>query len=327
MPNAWMVRAGDDNELVDVFLKKHIVAIGWKALGDATKLKDREDFKRAYALNYPDHSPGKMNVNAGQVYRFVREATIGDLVLTFDKSLREYKMGEITSDAKYDPASLPAYPNIRSVQWLKSIRRDALSTSAKNTLGSILTVFSFNSCAEEINAKVDNKTTTALVESEEEAPYSEEVRARAEELIADLVSALDAYDFQHLVGGVLKSMGFRIKESDPGRDSGIDIVAMSDAFGFTPPKIKVQVKHRVSKSSGPDIRSFTSALDPDDKGIFISTGGFTTDAKTEALRAGGRLSLMDRDDFIALMLENYEKMEPTFQAMVPLMKVWLPARS
>ena len=57
-----------------------------------------------------------------------------------------------------------------------------------------------------------------------------------------------------------------------------------------------------------------------------SPGGFTPDARTEALRAGGRINLMDRDEFIELMLEHYEKLEPRFQAAVPLVKLWLPAR-
>lgn len=40
----------------------------------------------------------------------------------------------------------------------------------------------------------------------------------------------------------------------------------------------------------------------------------------------GRISLMERDDFIKLMLEHYVKLEPKFQAMVPLVMVWLPAK-
>jgi len=38
----------------------------------------------------------------------------------------------------------------------------------------------------------------------------------------------------------------------------------------------------------------------------------------------GKITLMDRDDFIELLLEHYEKMEPRFQAIVPLTKIWLP---
>lgn len=329
MSHAWMVRAGDDNELVEIFSAKKLVAIGWNAMGDVASLADREGFKRAYAAAYPDHSIRKANTNAGQIYRFYREMSVGDFVLSYDKATRVYKVGEITSDARYSPATIDGYPNIRSVTWKAIVKRDDLSPSAKNTLGSTMTVFTFDSCAEEIRSRMGLPGTLAPVppsEEEDAAPYAEEVQGRADELISDIVSGLDAYEFQALVAGVLRAMGFRTKESDPGRDRGIDIVATSDAFGFSPPTIKVQVKHRTTKSSGPEIRSFISALNSEDKGIFISSGGFTEDARTEALRAGGRISLMERDDFISLMLERYVKLEPRFQAMVPLVMVWLPAK-
>jgi len=330
MAHAWMVRAGDDNELIETFTRLGVVSIGWIAMGDMASLTDRESFKQAYARAYPDHSQGKINVNAGQVFRFIREMHPGDLVVTFDKSTRIYSVGEITSEARYDPRAIPEYPNIRSVRWQYAVHRDRLSPATKNTLGSTMTIFTLDSCIEEIRTHVGDTGDGLLppsAEPEETVPYAEEVGSRAEELIADLMSKLDAYDFQAMVAGILRSMGFRTKESDPGRDLGIDIVATSDPFGFELPRIKVQVKHRTSKASGPDIRNFASAMERDDSGIFISTGGFTSDAKMEAHRIGGKLNLMDRDDFIVLMLEHYEKLEPRFQAMIPLVKVWLPARS
>jgi restriction system protein len=324
-----MVRAGDDNELIEAFMTQGFVSIGWKAMGDMSALADREAFKRAYTEAYPDESRGKINVNAGQVFRFMREMHPGDLVLTYDKSTRVYSVGEISSGARYDPSSGREYPNLRSVNWSYSVKRDDLSPGTRNTLGSTMTVFSLDSCADEIKAHSGDATAPNPTPGapEEVIPYSEEVKSRSEELIADLVSALDAYDFQDLVAGVLEAMGFRTRTSDPGRDHGIDIVATKDPLGFEPPRIKVQVKHRNSKQGGPEIRSFFSTLDPGDFGIFVSTGGFTTDAKTEALRTAGRLSLMDRDDFIELMLENYEKMDPGIRALVPLVKVWLPAKT
>ena len=55
------------------------------------------------------------------------------------------------------------------------------------------------------------------------------------------------------------------------------------------------------------------------------TGGFTNDARPEASQAHAPVTIMDRDEFIELMLEYYERLEPEFQAKVPLRRVWLPA--
>ncbi len=36
---------------------------------------------------------------------------------------------------------------------------------------------------------------------------------------------------------------------------------------------------------------------------------------------------MDRDRFVALLTEHYEQMEPEYQAMVPLRKVYIPVKT
>lgn len=36
--------------------------------------------------------------------------------------------------------------------------------------------------------------------------------------------------------------------------------------------------------------------------------------------------LMDQDEFISLLTENYDKLEPEFQALVPLRKVYILAK-
>jgi len=118
-------------------------------------------------------------------------------------------------------------------------------------------------------------------------------------------------------------MGYRTQTSDPGPDQGIDIIAHPDAFGFETPRIKVQVKHRKSTSGGPDIRNLVGTLGEGEKGLFVSTGGFTSEAKIEA-RRNIRLRLLDSEELVSLLLEYYEKLPSDFKALVPLRKVWIP---
>lgn len=167
--------------------------------------------------------------------------------------------------------------------------------------------------------------TPPVIEEEEALPFFEEVKAKADELIADLISRLDPYDFQDLVAGVLRAMGFRAVSTPPGPDRGVDIVAHPDAFGFQRPRIKVQVKHRKGAVGGPEMRSFSGALREGDSGLYISTGGYTNGAVLEAERSRESVTLLDRDDFIRLLIEHYEAIEPEYKARVPLRKVWLPA--
>lgn len=118
-------------------------------------------------------------------------------------------------------------------------------------------------------------------------------------------------------------MGYRTRVSEAGPDHGVDVVAHPDVFGFESPRIKVQVKHRQSSAGGPDIRNLIGALGEGEKGLFVSTGGYTTEARNEA-RKNPRLALLDAEEFVKLLIEYYPKMDSDYKAIVPLPKIWVP---
>jgi restriction system protein len=327
--HAWMIRAGNDNELASLLEKANVVAVGWDAMGDLSGLKTREQFKESYIEAYPDHSLGRVNVNNGQIYRFVRDIKESDYALTYLKDSREILIGLVTGSYEYKPNLFDdlsqEYPQIRPVQWLKRVSRDDFSAAARNSMGSTLTIFNLDDHLLEIHQAVTSETITPLPDDADESPpFFEDVSEKAKELIADLVSRLDPYDFQNLVAAVLRAMGYRAVSSKPGRDRGIDVIAHPDALKLGRPRIKGQVKHRTSAATGEEMRSFLGTLRSGDNGLYVSTGGFTSDARLEASQAHAPVTIMDRDEFIELMLEYYEHLEPEFQAKVPLRKVWLP---
>ncbi len=328
--HAWMVRAGNDNELAPFVEKEKVVAIGWGAMGDLSDLKTREQFKERYKEIYPDHSNRRVNPNTGQVYRFACAIQEGDYALTYIKDSREVLIGLVKGPYEYKPDIFDNisqdYPHIRQVEWLKRISRDDFSAAASSSMGSPPTLFSLDGHLAEIHQAATADIIKPLPEEDDETlPFFEDVSEKANELIADLVSRLDPYEFQDLVAAVLRAMGFRAVSSSPGRDRGVDIVAHPDPLGFQRPRIKAQVKHRKDTTSGPEMRSFLGALRAGDNGLFVSTGGFTNDAKMEARQAHEPVTLLDRDKFIKLMLEHYEALEPEYQSKVPLRKIWVPA--
>ncbi len=66
---------------------------------------------------------------------------MGDKVVTYDPSRRIYHVGEILSQPKYDESILEELPRVRDVKWLGEVPRDIISTTTKNTLGAISTLF------------------------------------------------------------------------------------------------------------------------------------------------------------------------------------------
>lgn len=326
--HVWMVRAGTNNELADKVEEKGAVAIGWDAMADVSSLETRDEFKAQYRKDYPDDSEGRVNVNGSQIHRFAREVGSGEYVLTYIKDSREYVHGTITGPYEYKPELFgEGYPHIRLVDWKGRVSRDVFSVSARNSMGSTLTVFNLDSHLEEILRIAGAGEVVApptKPEEDEEPPFYVEVTSKANELISDLISRLDPYDFQDLVAAVLRSMGLRAESTTPGPDRGIDIIAHPDALGFDRPRIKAQVKHRKDKVSGPEILSFLGTLRGSDSGLYVSTGGFTPQARQEAATSQEPVTLIDRDAFIKLMLEHYEELEPEFKSKVPLRNVWVP---
>lgn len=321
-----MVRAGDDNELFEIFEERGLVAIGWEDMGDVSKLSTREEVKQRYREIHSEQKKSRVATSAGQIYRFAHEIQKGDIVLTYNKSSREYLIGEITSDYKPNPdpdfTDRGHYQHVRKVDWKDKVSRDEFSVPAKNSFGSTLTVFQLNEHIEEIEKVLSGEPKPD--KDEETQPLLEEVEAKATELISDKISNMDPYDFQDLVAAVLRSMGYQTQTSPPGPDEGIDIVAHPDALGFKKPMIKVQVKRREKSMGRKEISSFIGAIGEDDKGLYVSTGGYTRHAQKAADKTHLRLTLLDRDDFINLLIQNYEDIEPEYQSLVPLKKVYIP---
>jgi restriction system protein len=326
----WMVRAAGGGVLLDEFRERSVVAIGWSRLGNLTDFKNKKAIEAKINAIWPDWSRGKLAISAGMVHRFVDEVKVGDGAITYDSSRRLYLVGEITGDYEYVPQELEEYPNIHRVKWLGEVSRDALSVASKNSLGAISTLFmlSDDAAAEVQRVLAGDPKAQSTTEEELESNEDEllkDIQARAIEFIKDKVNRLDWEEMQELVAGVLRAMGYKTKISPNGPDRGKDIVASPDGFGFESPRIIVEVKHRTASMGSQEIRSFLGGRHKDDKGLYVSTGGFSKDAKYEAERASIPLTLMDIDDLVQAIVENYEKMDIDTQRLLPLKKLFWPA--
>lgn len=328
----WMVRAEVGGQYFDDFKLKSIVAVGWMKLGDMSPLKTREAFTQAAAKAYPEMKKMQVAISAGQTFRFAREMKIGDRVLTYGPSRRVYLVGTITSDYFYDTSLLEDDPNCRRVEWQGEVSRDLLSVSTKNSLGAISTLFLLpEDAAIEIESLLAGGIPAKpAVEAEDEETavntLLKDTQGKAFEFIKDKVSSLEWDEMQILVAGLLRAMGYKTRISPSGPDRGKDIIASPDGFGFESPRIVVEVKHRTGSPMGSqEIRSFLGGRHKDDKGLYVSTGGFSKDARYEAERASIPLMLMDLDDLVMALLEHYERMDIDTQRLIPLRKLYWPA--
>lgn len=323
MSAVWMVRAGEHSRLFEEFAKGY-VAIGWQEMGDMSAIKDLNQMRAEYVHNYPDRKPGAVGNAAAMAFKFTKVITKGDQVITYDREERKYSVGEVIGDYEYRPNLVGNYPNIRKVKWYGSVDRDSLPASTRNALGATLTLFSVS---EDSWRSLQSALKGDLPEQEIESDETEvldSIKDQSREFIKDRIVKLSPNDFEEFVAGVLRAMGYKTRVSPIGPDRGVDIMASPDGFGFEQPRIMVECKHRGGTIGSQQIRSFLGGRHKDDKGLYVSTGGFTKDARYESERASIPMMLLDLDGLVDSVIDYYENMDSEMRAMLPLVKVYWP---
>jgi restriction system protein len=169
---------------------------------------------------------------------------------------------------------------------------------------------------EEVNEQTPGPGAT--LEKSEEIAWSE---------IQTHLSNMNPYDFQDMVAGLLRGMGYHVSwVSPPGTDKGVDVIAHQDPLGVQGGRIKVQVKRRTDKINVGEIRSFMALLGEDDVGIFVTTTGFTADAETEARSQEKRkLMLLDSRRLFDLWVEHYDDIPEVQRRLFPLRPIYFLA--
>lgn len=340
MSGMWLIRAGRKAVYLDEFLDENVVALsmsrrmGAEALGASRK----QLVKRTLEL-HPDWSKYKAGNHAGQLFRFLDEVQIGDRVVTYDPSQRRYYIGHIESEPRYTPSKLESLPYQRTVRWTLRAPRDELSVASRNSLGAIQSIIKVPAqvvkeldsvsvpidSAEEEVAEVTGPPDRAQADEATLADLRAEMLEKSGEFIEDLIASLEPDELEQLVAGILRAMGYRARVSPKGPDRGVDVFASPDGLGLEEPRIFVEVKHRPKTSMGSQaLRAFLGGRQPGDRCLFVSTGGFTKDARYEADRSSVPLTLVGLPELRELLTDHYEGTDVETRRLVPLTRLYWP---
>lgn len=327
-----MIRAEVGGRLFDAFKEKGVAAIGWGEIGSLETLTTREAIFQKVQAAWPEWKKQAQRMATGQLFRLRSENKVGDGVVTYHPGRRMYLVGTIKGGYRYDPFFEKEDPNLRDVEWRGEISRDWLTTASKNSLGAIATLFLLpETVAADVERALaqgkgeDAPPSPAEEQEQEEEDLLKDLQGRAFEFIKDRISQLDWDEMQELVAGLLRAMGYKTRVSPSGPDRGKDIIASPDGFGLETPRIVVEVKHRTSAMGSNEIRSFLGGRHQDDKGLYVSTGGFSKDAHYEAERASIPLMLMDLNELAQAIIDHYDAMDIDTQRLLPLKRVYWPA--
>ena len=169
----------------------------------------------------------------------------------------------------------------------------------------------FKSIHEEFGGKPTGSTPDPR-ESEsvppEEAEIGETLQANWRQSLIGLVQSLPPAGFERLCQRLLREAGFeQVIVTGRSGDGGLDGVGMLQVNPFVSFRVLFQCKRYSGSVSPSQVRDFRGAMQGRaDKGIILTTGTFTSEARKEAIRDGvPAIELVDRDKLI----EMFERLE------------------
>jgi hypothetical protein len=94
---AWIVRAGKNGEAEALALAENVVVIGWSELPDLAEAHSAEEIRELLVSVSTETREASIGQQVGQIYRFVREIEVGDVVvLPLHTSRGHVAIGRIT---------------------------------------------------------------------------------------------------------------------------------------------------------------------------------------------------------------------------------------
>jgi restriction system protein len=295
-------------------------------VGALTKIApDRDAFKSAIAMSYPNSKPGAIPTNAGQLYRFIHEMQVGDLVVYPSKRDRQVHIGKIEGAYRHDASQEASYPNLRPVKWLRTLPRTHFTQGALYEIGSAMSLFQVKTYAEEFRAAVEGRAAPSpVVKDETVVLVAEDIEETTRDFILKTLSQeLKGHPLAEFVGHLLNTMGYRTRVSPEGPDGGIDVIAHKDELGFEPPIIKVQVKSSDANIGDPVVSALYGKVGANEHGLLVTLGSFTNQA-VHFGRGKTNLRLIDGAQLVTLILTHYEALDSRYKGIIPLKRVYVP---
>lgn len=171
MKNYYRVMLGRKSAYAEEAYKGNFIAGGFIKDRDLTnRLSDNwRDFNKEFIPLFLEQNPDKKKVSAGlacgMLWTIAKGILIGDIVLCPDGK-GNYYVGEITGNYEYHKGEV--LPHRRTVRWFpKTISRDEMSESLRNSAGSIGTISNISKYANELENLLSGSHPQAIITTDE----------------------------------------------------------------------------------------------------------------------------------------------------------------
>ena len=139
----WVIRAGKDSLFYEKYLDNGKVYIPWDGYQlDLSKFTIKPEYRKIVEKEKRTTNRTTVSNWAGQLFIFVHEIKIGDIILIPSKRSRSYCVGKITGGYVYDEYEPDSLYHAREFKLLlKEIPRELFSQEVIYSLGAFRTIF------------------------------------------------------------------------------------------------------------------------------------------------------------------------------------------
>lgn len=114
----WVVQTGDSALREPFALSHRCIVTGWEDLPDLSGIKDRQQLQSIMRERWPNLQQTTIDSWTGQLWRFLHEMGVGDLVVMPLKERRGYQIGEVAGSYEYREDGNPHSKHSRPVRWI-----------------------------------------------------------------------------------------------------------------------------------------------------------------------------------------------------------------
>ena len=211
---------------------------------------------------------------------------------------------ESGSSRFHNQVSWARYYLVRS-GYLDSSQRGVWALTEKGRSVNMLSEAEVANIVQSVTAKWERRTEKPLPAAphpdEDESPN--EAAGDYRDRLRDALQSLPAGGFERLCQRLLREAGFeRVEVTGRSGDGGIDGIGVLELNHFVSFKMLFQCKRYSGSVGAGAIRDFRGAMaGRADKGLVLTTGSFTADAKREAVRDGvPPIELVDGENLVEL---------------------------
>lgn len=236
MANWWMISSINGNEnLLTKWTSKGVITFGFPEIGNPMEYDTKDKLLIKCDEVYSKETPMMRIQREGYIWKFCREVSKGDRVVSYDSQDKEYYLGTVDSDYEYNPKECSKYPSMFRVKWIsKHISESSMSKALRTSLSSSSPIFIVFGCEAEMGRLIVSSGSADETLKKEKKIYNDAVQC-----VKNIIYSMDKNKFDLVLKDILSAMEYKVGSQFDNDNENSYLIVSEDKLKFTKNIIRV----------------------------------------------------------------------------------------